>query len=426
MNSQTQSTCRILSLDGGGIKGIIPGTILNAIEKAVGDGPLANHFHLIAGTSTGGILAAGLALELPVPKLLEFYTKQGPGIFSSNYLGMVGGPKYPAAPLEEALLAAFGSAKLSDLPHDLLCPTYDIQARSDLIFKSWKARGVEEVDSSGSDFLVREVARATAAAPTYFAPALVTNIAGTQFPCIDGGMYGNCPALLAFVAARRLMPLATRFLVVSIGTGAIETPIPMAAAVSWGVVGWATTLLDILFSAMGDTVDYELDQLAPLVSHLRLQSSLTGASDAMDDASPSNLTALAACAARTIIQRKTDLDALIAELQMPLPDRAAFGYPQALGNPRPRAIAQFDVPKIQATAVAAAPVATAVMAASAAKAPPAPLAASMALAAPVPPRLTWRVGGAAAGAFAGASLAGPIGAVVGGIAGYLGGSKLDG
>lgn len=394
LHPNASQTCRILAIDGGGIRGMIPATILASIEQAVG-GPLAKHFHVIAGTSTGGILAAGLANEMSTEKLIEFYTKDGPGIFSASFYSGIEGPKYPATPLEAALLDAFGDIQLSAVPHDLICTTYDLQARQGMLFKSWKARGIEEPDPSASDFLVRAVCRATSAAPTYFPAAQITAADGKKYGCIDGGMYGNNPALIGFVAARRLMPLAKRFLVVSIGTGEALAPIPYDDAKNWGLVGWGPQLIDIIFDAMGSTVQYELDQL-DVVSQLRLQSSLQGASAALDDASPTNMTNLANCAKRTLTERAGDVSNLIEELQIPLPDRTILGYPVALGTVRP--------PKIQDFATTAIKVQAATTAASTG---------------PITP---WRVGGAAAGALAGAAVGGPVGLVVVGVVGYLGGS----
>jgi len=412
-------TCRILSIDGGGIRGVIPGTIIAALEKAVG-APLASKFHLIAGTSTGGILASGLARELPAPKLLDFYTTDGAGIFTPAFLGDLDGPKYAAAPLEAALKTALGDTKLSDLKHDLLVPAYDLQARANMLLRSWCARGVESTDLHGDDFLLRDVARATSAAPTYFPPASVPSLSGKSYGLVDGGMFANNPALLALVAARRLMPLATRFLVVSLGTGAVESPIAYADAVNWGLIGWASPLIDILFSAMNDTVDFELDQLAPLVAHVRLQSSLTGASEAMDDASASNVTNLVACANATIAARSADIAAIVAELKTPLPDRALFGYPLPGSPPRPKTIAAFNLPALKALAAT-----DALKGGHPVKAVEAATSTSTA-------GLAWRIGGATAGAVGGAAVGafgGPIGAAVGtavgAVAGFFGGRKAS-
>lgn len=398
-------TCRVLSIDGGGIRGVIPATILAALEQRLG-GPLARHFHVLAGTSTGGILAAGLAHEIPATQLVDFYSKDGPGIFTGSILSDLNGPKYGATALETALKTAFGTARLSDLKHDLICPAYDIEARADHIFESWSARGIEGDVPNTHDFNLWEVARSTSAAPTYFPPMLATAGDGTKYPLIDGGMFANNPAMLGFVSARRLMPLAQRYLVVSIGTGAATTPIKYTDAQGWGIVGWGGVLIDVIFDAMGATVDYELDQ-TDVVKHMRFQTSLVGASDALDDASASNLKNLAACAQKTLTSRSTDVDALVAELKRPIDDKVAMGYPKAGAAARPPTIAQFPILKIKATAVSQ----------SVKQAVTAPTQA---------PTTTWAVGGTTAGALAGAAFGGPIGLLIGAVAGYIGGRFAGG
>lgn len=389
----TAGTCRILAIDGGGIRGVIPATILAQLETALG-GPLARHFHMLAGTSTGGILAAGLALELPAAKLVDFYMKDGPGIFSSAFYATLEGPKYPPDILEASLKMAFGDAQLSDLTHDLICPAYDLEARQGMLFKSWQALGFENPTPASSDFLLRQVARATSAAPTYFSPARAASAGGKTYTLIDGGMFGNNPAAIALVAAKRLMPLAKRYLVVSIGTGENLQPIKYQDAVGWGIVGWGAKVIDIIFDAMGSTVEYELNQMAE-VSQLRLQSSLKGANDALDDASPLNLKNLTACAARTLAERAADLGPLVEELKTPLPNKFALGYPTALGITRPAKIQDFALPTIKAQAMTAVGVLSPTVA------------------------TPWKVGGAVAGALAGVPL-GPIGMAAGAVLGYVG------
>ena len=386
-------TCRILSIDGGGIRGVIPATILVELEKQLG-APLAQHFHMLAGTSTGGILACGLAHEIPATQLLDLYAKNGTSIFTTTWSQGLDGPKYDGAPLEAALKSALGETKLSDLKHDVLSPAYDIEKRRDLIFRSWRARGIDSKAPAQEDFLVREVARCTAAAPTFFPPAQATAADGSKYPLIDGGMLANNPAMLAFVSARRLMPLADRYLVLSIGTGQQGlAPIPFADAQGYGLVGWAPKVVDILFDAVGGATVYELDQV-DLVSHMRWQASLEGASDAMDDASPGNVAALGACAKRLLTTQAADVASVVAELKTPLLDRAVLGYPKETDPVRP-----VQVPKIM------------------------PVVRLRAAVAGVKTSPKWAAGGAVAGALLGATLVmgGPLGLAVGGLIGALGG-----
>lgn len=392
-------TCRILAIDGGGIRGLVPATVLASMEKQLG-APLARFFHMVSGTSTGGILAAGLAAEVPATTLVDFYKKRGAAIFSTGFLSNLDGPKYDPAPLEQTLASVFRDQTLSGLKHDLLCPAYDIQARADFLFKSWEARGIQQGDPASMDFPVREVVRATSAAPTYFPPAIAKAEDGTSYPLIDGGMYANNPAMLALVAAKRLMPLAKRYLVVTLGTGQRKSPIPYADASTWGVIGWGTNLLDILFDAMGTTVSYELDQLVD-VSQLRLQSDLAGANDALDDATAGNLVALATCGNKVLSDNSAAVAALLAELaQTPLPPAELLGYPAASAPVRPPVLKSLPTLPLRLKA------------------------AGDSLRDDVVKPSRWNAGGAVAGALAGLPFGGPLGALIGAAAGYVAGGAV--
>ncbi len=300
-----------------------------------------------------------------------------------------------------ALKAAFGDTRMSGLAHDLLSPAYDIEKRRDLIFRSWRARGIDSAVPAQDDFLVREVARCTAAAPTFFPPAMATAADGSKYPLIDGGMLANDPAMLAFVSARRLMPLADRYLVVSIGTGQQGlAPIPYVDASGYGLVGWAPKVVDILFDAVGGATAYELDQM-DVVDHVRWQASLEGASDAMDDASSGNITALGACATRLLKAQAAQVATVITELKTALPDRVGLGYPKATDPVRPPTVRQF--PKIM------------------------PVVQARAIVARVQDSSRWTIGGAVAGALLGATVivGGPLGLALGGLAGALGGAGVN-
>ena len=173
-------TARILSIDGGGIRGIIPALILQRIEERTGK-QVSEMFHMIAGTSTGGILACTLTASgvdgkpHPAADIADLYRKRGSEIFNSSFwhgFGSLGGivdEKYESKNLERILKKYLGATKLSDIAQDLLITTYNIKTRQPFFFKSWKARG-EKLRTGETEqdrnFLLRDVARATSAAPT--------------------------------------------------------------------------------------------------------------------------------------------------------------------------------------------------------------------------------------------------------------------
>lgn len=325
-----RKTARILSIDGGGIRGMIPATVIATLEKSLG--PIASRFHMISGTSTGGILACALSKGSSAEDLIRMYQEHGSTIFSGGIaaLGSVAGALYDANVLLEAMSTILGGVSLENITKDLLVTSYDLEHRTPGFFKSWKARGYEldiHESAESNNFRLLDVARATSAAPTYFTPAQINNQSGGSFALIDGGVFANNPAMCAYVAAKTLYPYASEYLIVSLGTGELTKPITYSDAVSYGIIGWANPLLDIMFQGASATTEYELSRLAD-VSQYRLQASLVGANEAMDDASAKNLTALQGCASRLLAQRSTDIATLTQRLAEPLTSLSALGYPK--------------------------------------------------------------------------------------------------
>jgi patatin-like phospholipase/acyl hydrolase len=175
---------RILSIDGGGIRGIIPSLVLKYIEEKT-QKSISELFHMVAGTSTGGILTCALTAPIIEGKprkcseIIDVYRVRGKDIFEKSFwkgFGSLGGmvdEKYDAKNLEEVLMYYLGEVRLSDVSQDLLVTSYDLHKRKPYFFKSWKARGEQlnpNETAAERDFYLREVARATSAAPTYFEP----------------------------------------------------------------------------------------------------------------------------------------------------------------------------------------------------------------------------------------------------------------
>lgn len=275
---------RLLSLSGGGIRGYLQALVLAELESRTGL-PTCNLFEGIFGTSTGGILAAGLALGKPASAMAAFYREHGPRIFRRSCgkrlrsLFGLADESYDADGLEEALEAVFGNAALSQAQKSLCLTAYDIEARRPVLFRSWQARA-----NAADDHLMTAVCRATAAAPTYFEPALVKNATGLMRACVDGGVWANNPAMVAVVEAIKLGHTPRRIRLVSVGTGCDERPYLLSDARGWGLAGWARPLLDILFSGQSDAVDHQCGEI--LGSHfVRLQPTLSEpvAMDAVDD-----------------------------------------------------------------------------------------------------------------------------------------------
>ena len=337
-----EKTARILSIDGGGIRGIIPATVIHRIEERTGK-KVGELFHMVAGTSTGGILACALSApdksgsSRTAREVADLYKKRGMEIFSSSFLhdfGSLGGmveEKYEAKNLEGILQEYFADTFLSAVEGDLLVTSYNIETRTPFFFKSWKARGErlrKGETAEGSDFLIRDVARATSAAPTYFEPAYVKNALGTYFPLIDGGVFASNPAMCALSSARVLYPHSSRYLVVSLGTGEARKEISYEEARDWGLVGWVRPLLYIILDGQSDVVDYQLRQQLNTEDYFRFETELRAESgdgiapnDDMDDASPENIEKLEQVAEELIEMKKDLLDNLISKLEEPLVER---------------------------------------------------------------------------------------------------------
>lgn len=318
---------KILSIDGGGIRGVIPAVVLAEIESRV-KRPIAKLFDLIAGTSTGGILALGLTIPkspgaplYAAKQLVDMYEREGRSIFSRSLwhrlasCGNLVHEKYPCAGIEQVLFEYFGDSRLRDAAVDVLIASYEIERSLPFFFRSAMARRRPDYD-----FPARDVARSTSAAPTYFQPMkLPTGTNSDHYTLIDGGVFANNPAACALVEALTSHPGAERLFVVSLGTGELNYSFPYDSAKSWGLVKWAVPVLDIVFDGVSKTVDYQLRQLLPDVPgacqrYFRLQTTLDGRSNRMDNANPANITALKALAYELIEKKSDEVDAICEAL----------------------------------------------------------------------------------------------------------------
>lgn len=318
---------KVLSIDGGGIKGIIPATVLAYIEQRTGK-PTSALFDLIAGTSTGGILALGSTMPgvdgdpaYTAEEGIAFYVQDGPVVFSRPWYRKIPGwnlieERYPSAPIDDVLLNYFGDTRLKQALTDVIITAYDIEARAPFFFKS---RHAANPNRPGDDFLMRDAARATAAAPTYFEPAKIETPGEPPYlALIDGGVYAINPAMCAYAEVRSVHPPEQQVLLVSLGTGENTDPLPYNEVKGWGEASWARPILDVAFDGNSDTVDFQLRQLLPAAAGLpryyRFQTELIGASDSMDDVSEENLQALQGLGAKLVADNQAALDQLCAQL----------------------------------------------------------------------------------------------------------------
>jgi patatin-like phospholipase/acyl hydrolase len=340
---------RILAVDGGGIRGLIPALVLAELEKRLqahrGAGArVSDYFHMLAGTSTGGLVALSLTAPDPAapgrPRfsaadLAALYTQDGPAIFRrtlgrrlATLWGLVG-PKYPAAPLAAALERRLGDTRLDAALRDLVVCAYDMTAREPYVFKRWRAR-----ESADRNQRMVAAGLATAAAPTYF-PA--QELAGHAL--VDGGVFANDPTIAAIAEALKrgsdppagLVP--DDLLVVSIGTGRHEDGFTPARIRSWGELGWILPrggeppLISTLLGGSADGVDHwahallnhpvgppRPEEIGRGPRYFRWQVDLRG-NVAMDDAGPETLErVLPAAADELVASRSDEIDAVCRRL----------------------------------------------------------------------------------------------------------------
>lgn len=323
---------KILSIDGGGIRGVIPGTLLHHVESQVGKG-IAEMFDLIVGTSTGGILAAGLAApkkksrkpKFSTMDVLSLYTDHGREIFNRSFwrgitsLGGALDERYDHRPLEALLKKFLGNATLADCVTPIVVTSYDIERREPYFFKTRHAKD----KARDRNHYLRDVARATSAAPTYFEPAEVKTIGevATRRALVDGGVFANNPAMCALVEAIDHGALPDEVLLVSLGTGTATRMIPYQEAKDWGALGWVRPIIGVMMDGVADAVDYQLCMLMPNKTrgdaqrYFRFDTVLDLALDDMDAANAANIQALKDEASQIIDENGDELARLIEKLK---------------------------------------------------------------------------------------------------------------
>lgn len=314
MAERANKLTRILSIDGGGIRGVIPGQIIVALEEKIKkrtkdpEARIADYFDLIAGTSTGGILTCAYlcpdAAKASRPKfnaqqVVNLYLERGDEIFNIPFrhkIKSAGGltdEKYPVAELEAALNDYFGDTKLSQLLKPCLITAYDIKRRQGHFFNQ-----VDAIQDEGWNYFVKDIARATSAAPTYFECSEIRSLTGVTYPLIDGGVFVNNPTLCAYAEVhKKFNKTAKEMAILSIGTGFTRKEYDYDKAKDWGLAAWVKPLIDIMMAGVADVVDYQLQQVYHAVAapqqYLRINQVLPlDVNPDMDDASPQNLNAL--------------------------------------------------------------------------------------------------------------------------------------
>jgi uncharacterized protein len=195
LTPQSPSRFQVLSLDGGGLKGLFTVSLLAKWEEEQKT-RIIDHFDLITGTSTGGIIAIGLGLGFTAAQIKELYLKKAEQIFPPSAWGGAKhwvDVKYSNEGLRAALQDLWGDRRLGESHSRLLIPAYDPRFEGIHIFKTPHHRRLQTDYKEAAV----HVAMATSAAPTYFSPA----VKDSGLELVDGGVWANNPVMLAVAEA---------------------------------------------------------------------------------------------------------------------------------------------------------------------------------------------------------------------------------
>jgi predicted acylesterase/phospholipase RssA len=251
-------TYHVLALSGGGYRGLYTATILRQLEETLGR-PLAKHFDLICGTSAGGLLALGLAAEIPAAELQSMFEIQGARIFGARdwwrrRIGFLFKAKHSNAGLRAVLTEKFDSQLIGNLRHRVLIPAVNYTTGKGQFFKTPHHPSFER----DHRLSLVDVALATAAAPAYFPVVRVDGVGAF----VDGGLVGNAPGFFGLHEVRHFLagnqPAIIR--VLAIGTMTIGATMKGSAKLDRGLFQWGSNLFDLVISAQESSVDYMLRQ----------------------------------------------------------------------------------------------------------------------------------------------------------------------
>ena len=223
----------ILALDGGGTRGVYSAQVLAHIEELNGE-PLRERFDLIAGTSTGSIIAGAAAAGIPMSRVVELFEKESSSIFKRRRLGSFHiRSKYSRRPLEQVVRSYVSDLTLGEVATPLMIMSSDISTGGVHVFKSGYLRDLGHPYVRDADVVLSDAILASCAAPTYFDPVPVGD-----FRLADGGLWANNPSIIALTeAVAKFGRSVEQVRILSIGTG--HSVNVYAESRLWGLItGW--------------------------------------------------------------------------------------------------------------------------------------------------------------------------------------------
>ncbi|XP_060179364.1 probable inactive patatin-3-Kuras 1 [Lycium barbarum] len=318
----------VLSIDGGGMKGNIPATVLAFLEGQLQEldgvnARLADYFDVIAGTSTDGLLATMITAPneknrpfYAAKDIVPFYFEHGPKIFPPGAYPPILAPKYDGKYFHKVLQDKLGETRLHQALTDVVLTTFDIKKNQPIIFSKSKIANSPYLDAKMSD-----IGYGTAAAPTYLPPHYFVTNDGQgnkyEFNIVDGGIAAGNPALVALSIATNRAAEAdpafasiksmnyTQMLLLSLGTGTTADfyhTYTVQEAAKWGALKWlyhnnSSPLLQMVSRASADMNDYYIStvfhDLNAAKNYLRIQeNALIGSTTVIDNATEANMNLL--------------------------------------------------------------------------------------------------------------------------------------
>lgn len=262
---------QILSIDGGGIKGIVSAIFLASLEKRLqyysknDNARLADYFHLVAGTSTGSILTALYLYpnergesKYSASEAVDFYEDYGKYIFKRQFGYPLFGAKYTNRYLAQMLSEMFHEDTLCDVRRPCLITAYDITRREAVFFNSVSCRTDEN-----RNYTIKDAILASCAAPTYFPPVNAKEKRKKYSCLIDGGVVANNPTMCALIEALKLSDCReiNEIVAVSVGNIRYEKSYHYSQVNRWGLLCWAQPMLSVLMDGSEQIVDYQVKKL---------------------------------------------------------------------------------------------------------------------------------------------------------------------
>ncbi len=264
----------MLCVDGGGIRGIIPIVVIKQVEEEL-EQPIGRYFDLVAGTSTGSVISASIALEHPMKDVLKYYQRYAKKIFKRQARVGLMKSVYKDVELRELLQEVFGEITVSDVEKPLLIPAVDLTHGNPYIHRS------REVEGKLDSIKLWDAVLSSCSAPVYFPP----NNVGSQYLSVDGGLWANNPSLVCITEALHYFNQSLNNIrIISFGTGKQDIKFSHNHGKYWGLRQWMPLkfpsitakpkLLDLALHLSSESVSYH-SRLLLQKNYLRINKELT-------------------------------------------------------------------------------------------------------------------------------------------------------